>query len=113
MKKIKGLTSIEVKQRISEGKVNVAYKPKVKSNFEIILSHIFNLFNAYNFIIAVALIAVKAYSSLFFVVVVISNIFIRARQEIQSKNMVAKLNLIVSPKTKVIRDGKESLIDNE
>ena len=65
MKKIKGLTSIEVKQRISEGKVNVAYKPKVKSNFEIILSHIFNLFNAYNFIIAVALIAVKAYSSLF------------------------------------------------
>lgn len=113
MKKLSGLNSQEVEQRILEGKVNVAFKPKVKSNLEIIISHIFNLFNAYNFIIAVALIAVKAYSSLFFVVVVISNTYIRARQEIKSKNMVAKLNLIVSPKTKVIRNGKMEAIDNE
>lgn len=113
MKKITGLTKKEVNLRIKEGKVNIAPKPVVKSNLQIIISHIFNLFNAYNFIIAVALIAVKAYSSLFFVVIVISNTVIRARQEIKSKNMVAKLNLIVSPKTKVIREEKMISIDNE
>ncbi|WP_294581555.1 HAD-IC family P-type ATPase [uncultured Thomasclavelia sp.] len=113
MKKINGLNAQQVQQRIAEGKVNTAIKPKVKSNFQIIIGHVFNLFNAYNFVIAVALIAVKAYSSLFFVVVVVSNTFIRARQEIRSKNMVAKLNLIVSPKTKAIRDSQEIMLDNE
>ena len=102
MEKITGLTNEEVDLRIKAGKINIAPKPVVKSNLQIIISHIFNLFNAYNFIIAVALIAVKAYSSLFFVVIVVSNTVIRAKQEIKSKNMVAKLNLIVSPKTKVI-----------
>lgn len=113
MGKIKGLNKQEVAKRISEGKVNLSPKPVVKSNFQIIMGHVFNLFNAYNFIIAAALIAVQAYSSLFFVVIVISNTVIRARQEIKSKNMVAKLNLIVSPKTKVIREGKTISIDNE
>ena len=113
MKKINGLNAQQVQQKIAEGKVNTAIKPKVKSNFQIIIGHVFNLFNAYNFVIAVALIAVKAYSSLFFVVVVVSNTFIRARQEIRSKNMVAKLNLIVSPKTKAIRDSQEIMLDNE
>ncbi len=113
MEKITGLTNEEVDLRIKAGKVNIAPKPVVKSNLQIIISHIFNLFNAYNFIIAVALIAVKAYSSLFFVVIVVSNTVIRAKQEIKSKNMVAKLNLIVSPKTKVIREEKTISINNE
>lgn len=113
MKKIVGLTKNEVNLKIKEGKVNIAPKPIVKSNLQIILSHIFNLFNAYNFIIAIALISVKAYSSLFFIVIVVSNTVIRARQEIKSKNMVAKLNLIVSPKTKVIRENQMLPIDNE
>lgn len=113
MKKINGLNNQEVTKRIKEGKVNISPKPVVKSNFQIIMGHVFNLFNAYNFIIAVALVAVQAYSSLFFVVIVISNTVIRARQEIKSKNMVAKLNLIVSPKTKVIREGTMTSINNE
>lgn len=113
MKKIIGLSKSEVNLKIKEGKINIAPKPVVKSNLQIIISHVFNLFNAYNFIIAVALISVQAYSSLFFVIIVVSNTVIRARQEIKSKNMIAKLNLIVSPKTKVVRDGVINLIDNE
>lgn len=113
MKKIIGLSKSEVNLKIKEGKINIAPKPVVKSNLQIIIGHVFNLFNAYNFIIAVALISVQAYSSLFFVIIVVSNTVIRARQEIKSKNMIAKLNLIVSPKTKVVRDGVINLIDNE
>lgn len=113
MENIKGLNTQEVTKRIKEGKVNISPKPVVKSNFQIIMGHVFNLFNAYNFIIAVALVAVQAYSSLFFVIIVVSNTIIRARQEIKSKNMIAKLNLIVSPKTKVVRNGEMISIDNE
>lgn len=113
MKKYTGLTRQEVEKQISLGKINISPKPIVKSNFQIIMGHIFNLFNAYNFVIAIALIAVQAYSSLFFIVVVVSNTFIRARQEINSKNMVAKLNVIVTPKIKVIRDNQIETIHTE
>lgn len=113
MEKIKGLSSKEVAQQIKLGNVNISPKPIVKSNLTIILSHIFNVFNAYIFSIALILILVQAYTSLFFIIISISNIVIRAQQEIRSKNTIAKLNLIVSPKTKVLRDDKLCLIDNE
>lgn len=106
MKKYQGLTKTEVDEQIALGNVNVSPKPIVKNNFQIIIQHTFNLFNTYNLIIAFALIAVQAYSSLFFLVIVISNTFIRSYQEINSKNMVAKLNVIVDPKIKVIRDDE-------
>ena len=108
-----GLNSTEVKERIRKGQVNISPKPAVKSYRQIICEHTFNLFNAYNFCIALALVMVKAWTSLFFVVIVSSNTFLRIYQEIKSRNMVAKLNLIISPKTKVIRDGIEQEIDNE
>lgn len=110
---MKGLTNQEVLTRIEQGKVNTLPKPLVKSYRQIICEHIFTLFNIYNFIIAVALASVKAWTSMFFVVLVFSNVIIRISQEIKSRNMVAKLNLIISPKTKVLRDGTISLLNNE
>lgn len=110
---MKGLTSQEVQRQIKEGHVNTLPKPLVKSYKQIICEHVFTLFNMYNFIIACALAFVKAWTSMFFVVIVTSNIIIRIYQEIKSRNMVAKLNLIISPKTKVLRDGETILIDNE
>ena len=63
MKKIIGLSKSEVNLKIKEGKINIAPKPVVKSNLQIIIGHVFNLFNAYNFIIAVALISCLLYTS--------------------------------------------------
>lgn len=113
MKKMVGLTSEEVKKQVDLGHVNISPKPLVKTNKQIIVEHVFNLFNAYNFVIALALVLVQAWSSLFFVVIVSANTIIRIYQEIRSRNMVAKLNLIISPKTKVLRDGEYQEIDNE
>lgn len=113
MKEWKSLTKQEVEEQKRLGNVNISPKPLVDSNFKIICKHVFNLFNAYNFIIAFALLMVRAYTSLFFVFVVLSNTIIRSFQEIKSKKMVADLNLIVSPKTNVLRDGQLELIDNE
>ncbi|WP_418557449.1 HAD-IC family P-type ATPase [Longibaculum muris] len=93
--------------------MNISPKPLVKTNKQIIFEHVFNLFNAYNFVIACALVFVQAWSSLFFVVIVSANTVIRIYQEIRSRNMVAKLNLIISPKTKVLRDETIQEIDNE
>lgn len=110
---IKGLSKQEVQKQIELGHVNISPKPLVKSYRQIIFEHVFNLFNAYNFVIAVALIMVEAWSSLFFVVIVTTNTVIRIYQEIRSRNMVAKLNLIISPKTKILREGLLQEIDNE
>ena len=113
MQKIKGLTNQEVLDQIDLGHMNISPKPLVKTNKQIIFEHVFNLFNAYNFVIACALVFVQAWSSLFFVVIVSANTVIRIYQEIRYRNMVAKLNLIISPKTKVLRDETIQEIDNE
>ena len=113
MKQLSGLTNQEVQQQIKLGHVNISPKPLVKTNGQIMREHIFNLFNGYNFAIAVALAMVKAWSSLVFVVIVASNTVIRIYQDIRSRNTVAKLTLLVSPKAKVIRDGEIQVISNE
>ena len=110
---MEGLTNQEVLKRIQAGQVNTLPKPLVKSYKQITCEHVFNLFNIYNFIIACALASVKAWTSMFFIVLVISNVVIRISHEIKSRNMVAKLNLIISPKTKVLRSGVVLSIDNE
>ncbi|MEG0453716.1 MAG: hydrolase, partial [Coprobacillus sp.] len=91
MKNLTGLTNQQVQEQIRLGHVNISPKPLVKTNGQIIREHVFNLFNAYNFAIAVALVCVQAWSSLFFVVIVGSNTVIRIFQDIRSRNMVAKL----------------------
>lgn len=113
MKKLTGLTNQQVQEQIHLGHVNISPKPLVKTNGQIIREHVFNLFNAYNFVIALALIWVQAWSSLFFVVIVGSNTIIRIVQDIRSRNMVAKLTLLVSPKVKVIRDNQVHVISHE
>lgn len=113
MSEVKGLTSQQVKEQVQLGHVNVSPKPLVKTNRQIFCEHVFTLFNVYNFVIACALIYVKAWSSLFFVLIVTMNTVIHIYQDIRSRNMVARLNLIISPKTKVLRDGCIQEIDNE
>lgn len=113
MIKITGLTNAEVTQRVQEGKVNTLPAPESKSNFKIVFDHVFTLFNLYTFTIALVLIYVKAYTSLFFMGILISNAFMFSTQEIRSKNIINKLSILVTPKTKVIRDSKEIEIHPE
>lgn len=113
MNKVKGLTKQQVQEQIELGHVNISPKPLVKSHWQIFCEHVFTLFNIYNFIIACALVYVQAWSSLFFVLIVTMNTVIHIYQDIRSRNTVARLNLIISPKTKVLRDDRIEEIDNE
>ena len=105
-----GLTEQEVLERKAKGQVNVVDEKTVKSNWEIISGNIFTLFNLYNFIIAVALMSVGAYSNLAFMLIIILNICIGSFQEIHAKNLVAKLSVLTVSKVNVIRDGKRASI---
>lgn len=102
-----GLRSEEVLERKAKGEINIVDEKTVKSNWEIISGNIFTLFNLYNFIIAIALTAVGAYSNLAFMLIIILNICIGSFQEIHAKNMVAKLSVLTVSKVDVIRDGRK------
>ena len=107
---ILGLTEAEVLERKEKGQINVVEEKNVKSNWEIIAGNVFTLFNLYNFLIAIALMSVGAYSNLAFILIIILNISIGSFQEIHAKNMVAKLSVLTVSKVDVIRDGKEKSI---
>ena len=111
MEKINGLSDQEVKKRIEEGKVNNSNTDNLKSNWEIIRDNVFTLFNLFNLIIAVALGCVQAYSNMVFILIIIVNVLIGIIQEIHGKNLVKKLSILTTAKTKVIRNGKEEEID--
>ncbi|MDU2122196.1 MAG: cation-translocating P-type ATPase [Clostridium celatum] len=108
---ILGLTEAEVLERKEKGQINVIEEKTVKSNWEIIAGNVFTLFNLYNFLIAIALMSVGAYSNLAFILIIILNISIGSFQEIHAKNMVAKLSVLTVSKVDVIRDGREKSIN--
>lgn len=111
MEKIQGLTSEEVRKRIEEGKINSSNTNNLKSNWEIIRDNVCTLFNLFNLIIAVALACVHAYSNMVFILIIIVNVLIGIIQEIHGKNLVKKLSILTTARTKVVRDGKEQEIE--
>ena len=111
VERIKGLTTEEVSERKAQGKVNIIEDKNTKSNWQIISENVFTLFNLFNFIIAVALTAVGAYSNLAFMLIIAINVCIGIVQEIHAKNMVEKLSVLNVSKINVIRDGTNSEIE--
>ncbi|WP_317913155.1 HAD-IC family P-type ATPase [Carnobacterium maltaromaticum] len=113
MEKYYGLSNVQVDQLKKEGKQNLQPLSNSKSLKKILSDNLFTLFNAYNFIIAIALFSVKSYASLIFMIVVLINAGMSILQELRSKKMVAQLSIITSPKTVVLREGIKISLDNE
>ena len=107
MENLKGLTTEEVNKRIENGQVNVSNANNLKSNWEIARDNICTLFNLFNFIIAIALACVHAYTNMIFILIIIINILIGIIQEIHGKNLIKKLSIMTAAKSKVIRNGME------
>lgn len=108
---INGLTTEEVQKRVAEGKTNTSNTDNLKSNWQIVKDNVFTLFNLFNFLIAVALGCVQAYTNMIFILIIIINILIGIIQEIHGKNLVKQLSILTVAKTKVIRNGKEEEIN--
>ena len=107
----KGLSSVQVEQRMNDGYFNYIPKKGGKTYKSIFFGNIFTFFNLMTFAIAAALISVRANpSQLFFMIIIIANIGIGIIQEIKSKRTVEKLSLITAPTALVIRDGVKRAI---
>ena len=106
----KGLSSSEVRERISTGRVNGNPNPATKSVKQIFLQNIFTFFNFINVALAVLIFLVGSPKNAMFALVIVFNTGIGIFQEIRAKRAIDKLTLISAPKAHVIRDGGEQEI---
>ena len=112
-KQLQGLTQVEVKRRIDAGKTNHFKAKTGSSNWEIFRRNVFNSFNVLNFAIFVALIAVQAWSNLFFFGIIVLNAFTGMMTELRARRMIDKLNLMNQDQIRVVRDGQLVSIDSK
>ena len=110
-KQLQGLTQMEVKRRIDAGKTNHFKAKTGSSNWEIFRRNVFNSFNVLNFAIFMALIAVQAWSNLFFFGIIVLNAFTGMMTELRARRMIDKLNLMNKDQIRVVRDGEVTSID--
>ena len=112
-KNLNGLTTQEVDQRISEGKVNTVSTLKTKSYKRIFYDNICTLFNLVNVILFVMMLFVGSYKNMLFIGVVFFNTAIGIIQEIRSKISVDKLTILTESKVNVIRNGEQIEINKD
>lgn len=107
MKYFNGLTQDQVQEKVSQGLTNQFQADTSISTWQIVKRNVFTLFNALNFAIALALVAVQAWSNLVFFVVICFNSISGIVTELRAKHMIDKLNLLSRELITVIRDGEE------
>ena len=113
MNELKGLTYEEVRKKIQRGQTNEFKANTSTSTWQIIKRNVFTLFNALNFVIALALVAVQAWSNLVFFAVICFNALSGIATELRAKRMIDKLNLMSKELVTVIGAGEEETIDPE
>ena len=107
---LSGLSEAEAAERKAGGLVNTPVKPPSKTVPQIIFSNVFTYFNLVYTIFAVILLSVGSYRDLGFMGVILCNTFIGAFQELRSKQVLDKLNVLHAPTALVLRGGKETQI---
>jgi cation-transporting ATPase E len=102
----KGLTEGEVQQRVSQGLCNTAVKSQSKSVGQIVAGNVFTYFNLIFAVFSALLILVRSYVNMTFLPVILCNTLIGIIQEIRSKRVLDRLNVMHAEKSAVIRDGE-------
>ena len=108
-----GLSQKQIEERIAKGLQNTLPPSASKTNGQIFKENICTLFNLLNFLIAIALVLVGAWSNLLFIAIILLNLVIGIAQELHAKKLVDELSLLIVPKATVIRDGQEVQIPVE
>ncbi|MFA7076318.1 MAG: HAD-IC family P-type ATPase [Candidatus Izemoplasmatales bacterium] len=102
-----GLTSLEVNERIHEGKINKSAKSNLKSPWQIISTNLFSYFNLILVVLALLLVSIGSYENTWFIVIALANTSIGIFQEFKARSTIKKLSLITDSKVTVIREGFE------
>ena len=111
---MKGLTSLEVKERVEKGQVNYDDAPKTKTIKEIIVSNFCTYFNFLNIFLGLAVflsgvlngMLFQGLKNCLFMGVIIVNSIISIVEEIISKKIVDRLSMLSESTVDVIRDGE-------
>lgn len=102
----RGLTHLEVQERIHQNLDNKQPDKISKSYQAIIKDNVFTLFNLINAILAAFIISIGSWRNLLFIFVILSNIIIGIIQEVRAKRVLDRLSLITQGKVKVLREGQ-------
>ena len=105
-----GLSTAEAEARKAQGLVNTPVKPPSKTVPQIVFSNIFTYFNLVYTVFAVILLSIGSYRDLGFVGVIVCNTLIGIVQELRSKKVLDRLNVLHAPTALVLRDGLETRI---
>ncbi len=101
-----GLTQAQVEERAAGGCANTAVDPPTRTVGQIVFSNIFTYFNMLFVLLAVCVILVRSWFDLTFMGVIFFNTAIGIVQELRSKRTLDKLQILVSPKSGVVREGQ-------
>ena len=104
---LKGLTSDEVAERVRDGRVNADAGPATKSVPRIVFEHAFTLFNGVNVVLAGLVALTGTWRNLSFVCVVALNLVIGIVQEVRSKRIIDRLQILAERPVTVRREGQD------
>ncbi len=105
-----GLSEAEAAERKAGGLVNTPVKPPSKSVPQIIFSNVFTYFNLVYSVFAAILLSIGSYRDLGFMGVIVCNTLIGIVQELRSKKVLDRLNVLHAPTALVLRERKEQRI---
>jgi cation-transporting ATPase E len=101
-----GLTTAEVRARVSAGYVNVVERTTSRSTAEIIRSNVVTRFNILlSILLLIVLIVIREPADALFGIVMVTNAAIGIVQELQAKRTLDRLALLTTPTIHVRRDG--------
>lgn len=101
----RGLTLEQAKELLKNGYGNTPVESPTKSDGQIVKENVCTFFNLIFVILAVCLILVGEYQDMLFLVIAVANTLIGIIQQIRSKRVIEKLNLLASPTVTVVREG--------
>lgn len=112
-KKYVGLSTLEVQQRINEGKINISEDNISKSKKQIVLEHTLTYFNFLNLFLAIIIISTGKWTNLTFMGVIFTNTIVGIYQELKVKKIIDQLTVVTVKKVRVIRDGQIQKVPTE
>lgn len=110
---LKGLTSLEVEERIRQGKINKNLAETDRPVWEIVKRNTFTFFNLIFAVIAVLISLVQAWNQLIFLPIIVINTVVGIYQEIRAKRYLDEMTLLHAPQSTVIRNGKQENIASD
>ena len=108
-----GLSTAQVELRNKQGLSNKVREAITKTGWEIFKQNFLSFFNILLYGIAAAMIAVRYFSGLFFLVILAANILIGFIQDIRARRTLEKLSILSKQTNLVVRNGEEIEIDSD